>query len=164
MDYEWCNIHPPLLQNLLIIEAWWIFNTFEPSACMLLRTISLILHKFILLKQISLMIKKIAIRHTCTVAHTSIHIKYMIQTKAHKHCKVHWQTISGCSWPQTRLDSNWNVLSKASLFFSYWYTEKPWAFAKFTIFKTQLLSQFSSDSSKLYTMYHNHTGCHFFRR
>ena len=34
----------------------------------------------------------------------------------------------------------------------------------FTIFKTPLFSQFSSDSSKLYTMYHNHTGCHFFGR
>ncbi len=32
---------------------------------------------------------------------------------------------------------------------------------QFTIFKTLLLSQFSSDSSKLYTRYHNHTGCHF---
>ncbi len=28
--------------------------------------------------------------------------------------------------------------------------------------KTLLLSQFSSGSSKLYTSYHNHTGCHFF--
>ena len=34
--------------------------------------------------------------------------------------------------------------------------------SNFTIFETPLLSQFSSDSSKLYTMYHNHTGCHFF--
>ena len=30
------------------------------------------------------------------------------------------------------------------------------------IFKTLLLSQFSCNSSKLYSMYHNHTGCHFF--
>ncbi len=34
--------------------------------------------------------------------------------------------------------------------------------SNFTIFKTQLLSQFSSDSSKLYTRYHNHTGGRFF--
>ncbi len=32
----------------------------------------------------------------------------------------------------------------------------------FTIFETPLRSQFSPDSSKLYTVYHNHTGCHFF--
>ncbi len=37
-------------------------------------------------------------------------------------------------------------------------------FAKLSIlqFLTLLHSQFSSDSSKLYTRYHNHTGCHFF--
>ena len=37
-------------------------------------------------------------------------------------------------------------------------------FAQFTIlhfFKTPPLSQFLSYSSKLYTMYHNHTGRHF---
>ena len=34
--------------------------------------------------------------------------------------------------------------------------------SNFTIFETPLLSQFSSDSSKLYTMYHIHAGCHFF--
>ncbi len=37
-------------------------------------------------------------------------------------------------------------------------------FAKFPIlhfFKALLLSQFSFHSSKLYTRYHNHTGCHF---
>ena len=34
--------------------------------------------------------------------------------------------------------------------------------SNFTIvFKTLLLSQVSSNSSKLYTMYHNHTGSHF---
>ena len=37
--------------------------------------------------------------------------------------------------------------------------------SNFTIwFKTLLLSQFSSNSSKPYTVYHNHTGCHFFWR
>ncbi len=34
--------------------------------------------------------------------------------------------------------------------------------SNFTIFEAPLLSQFSSDSSKLYTMYHNHADCHFF--
>ena len=38
-------------------------------------------------------------------------------------------------------------------------------FEKFPIlhffFKTPLISQFSSNSCKLYTVYHNHTGCHF---
>ncbi len=37
--------------------------------------------------------------------------------------------------------------------------------AKFPIlhfFKTRLLAQFSSNLSKLYTVYHNHTGCNFF--
>ncbi len=30
-------------------------------------------------------------------------------------------------------------------------------FLNFTIFKSPLISQFLSDSSKVYTMYHNHT-------
>ncbi len=34
--------------------------------------------------------------------------------------------------------------------------------SNFTTFKTQLLFQFSSDSSKLYPRCHNHTGGHFF--
>ncbi len=34
--------------------------------------------------------------------------------------------------------------------------------SNFTNFKTLLLSQFASDSFKLYTMYHNHTDCQFF--
>ena len=36
--------------------------------------------------------------------------------------------------------------------------------SNFTIFKTPPLSQFSSASSKLYTLYHNHIGGHFFWR
>ncbi len=55
----------------------------------------------------------------------------------------------------------------------YFWCPSPWVwfgviqctlrnFQFYKFLKTLLLSQFSSDSSKLYTRYHNHTGCHFF--
>ncbi len=51
--------------------------------------------------------------------------------------------------------------------FRYLWYPIPWAWFRvirctLQNFQTMFLSQFSSDSSKRYATYHNHTGCHFF--
>ncbi len=79
-----------------------------------------------------------------------------------------------CGISQKRLiveRNGWKFATQCT-YVGYFWCPIPWVwfgviqctlqnFQFYNFLKTLLLSQFSSHSSKLYTRYHNHTGCHF---